>query len=189
MDVDLQRASAIIIAVGAVLFLIAAFLPVSARVFPERSPERRLEHIAAARTMWSVGQVLFGLGALLTPTGTALLAAAARGGATAQLLTASTILLLAAAGLWAWHVYQRGVAPASFTSGSLPTWPVLTYFVVTEVALAVYGIAWLRIDLPAWVGWLTIASMGALLALTVAFRDMIPAAYYLVTLVTAVMLW
>ena len=189
MDIDLQRGSAITIAAGALLFIVAAGLPVSARVFPERSAERRLEHIAAARTMWSVGQALFGLGAVLTVAGVALLARHVPDGTTTQLLQVSTIVLLIGAALWVWHVYQRGVDPPAFTGGSLPTWPVLGYFVLTEAALVLYGWALLRIGLAAWVGWFVIASMAVLFVLTIVFRDMVPAAYYLVTLVTAVMLW
>lgn len=189
MDVDLHQASAITIAAGAMFFIAAAFLPVSMRVFPERSPTRRLEHIASARTQWSVGQVLFGLGAVVTVAGVATLAEHAPDGTASRLLQVSAIVLLIGAALWVWHVYQRGVDPAAFTAGLLPAWPVLGYFILTEAALVVYGVALLRIGLAAWVGWLVIASMAVLFALTIAFRDMVPAAYYLVTLVTAVMLW
>lgn len=189
MDIDLQRASAITLAVGALFFLVAAGLPVSIHVFPEPSPERRLEHIAAARMQWSVGQVLFGLGAIVTVAGVILLGQHVHLGTATRLLNICAVVLLIGAVLWVWHVYQRGVDPTAFTAGALPAWPVLTYFVLTEVALGVYGVALLRIGLPAWVGWLVIVSMAVLFVLTLVFRDMVPAAYYLVTLVTAVMMW
>lgn len=189
MDIDLQRASGITLALGALFFLVAAFLPVSMRVFPEPSPERRLEHIAAARTQWSVGQVLFGLGAIVTVAGVVLLSQDVRVGTATRLLQICAAVLLIGAVVRVRHVYQRGVDPAAFTAGALPAWPVLTYFVLTEVALGVYGVALLHIGLAAWVGWLVIVSMTLLFVLTIAFRDMVPAAYYLVTLITAVMLW
>lgn len=189
MNIDLQRASAGTLVIGAVSFLVAAFLPVSMRVFPELLPERRLEHITAAHTQWSAGQALFGLGALVTAAGVGLLSRSVRVGPTTRLLQVSAAVLLIGAIMWVWHVYQRAVDPAAFTAGTLPSWPVMTYFVLTEVALAVYGVALLRVGLAPWVGSLVIISMAVLFALTIVFRDMVPAAYYLVTLITAVMLW
>lgn len=189
MDINLQRASAITIGVGAIVFLVAASLPVSIHVFPERVPARRLEHIAAARTQWSVGQVLFGVGAVVTVAGVVMLARHAADGPATRLLQISAGVLLLGAALWVWHLYGRSTDPAAFTAGHLPMWPVLAYFVLTEVALGIYGLALLRMGVTAWVGWLVIVSMAVLLVLTIVFRDMVPAAYYLVTLVTALMLW
>lgn len=71
MEISLQRMSATVIILGAVLFMTAAALPVSFRVFPEPSPVRKLERIEASPTAWSVAQVLFALGATLTVVGIA----------------------------------------------------------------------------------------------------------------------
>lgn len=69
-------------------------------------------------------------------------------------------------------------------------WPLALYFLATEVGLAVYGIALLTGGLlPPWVGWVVIGSMALVFALTLITRDMVPAVYYLVTLLTGVMLY
>ena len=56
-------------AVGSLLFLIAAFSPISNRVFPERSAERRERIIRRAPRQWLVAQALFALGSLLAAGG------------------------------------------------------------------------------------------------------------------------
>ena len=65
MEVSAERIGGILIIVGSALFLCAAFtrfLPVS----PERSAARKLEVIRDSPTAWSVRQIMFGLGALVT---------------------------------------------------------------------------------------------------------------------------
>jgi len=189
MEIGLQRVSAIVIILGAVIFMIAAALPVSFRVFPEPSPTRKLQSIEASPTTWSVAQVLFALGATLTVVGIALLAHHFRDRSIAWILQASVGILLPGVLLWMWHLYGRAVDPAAFAAGSLPVWPLAVYFVSTEAGLALYGVALLRTGLPAWVGWMVIGSMALLFVMTLFYRDMVPAVYYLVTLLTAVMLY
>jgi hypothetical protein len=63
-----------VIIFGSALFLGAAFLPISFRVSTKKSATRKLEAIRASPTAWSATQILFGLGALVTAVGVALLA-------------------------------------------------------------------------------------------------------------------
>jgi hypothetical protein len=72
VEVSSVLVSGIVIFVGSALFLCAAFTPISFRVFPEKSATRKLEIIRASPTAWSVTQVLFGLGALVTAIGVGL---------------------------------------------------------------------------------------------------------------------
>ena len=72
MQISLQKMSAIVIILGSVLFLIAAFLPIS-RVFAEPSAVRKLEIIAASPNAWFVAQIFFALGAMVTVTGIAII--------------------------------------------------------------------------------------------------------------------
>lgn len=188
MDLRPQQVAAIVIVVGALAFIGAAALPVSFRVFPEPSPVRRLQHIEASPTSWTVAQVLFGLGATLTVGGIALLIRTL-GEDAARLGRMGVLVLLVGLVPWIWHLYARTVDPAAFAAGSWPVWPLMVYFVLTEVGLAIYGAALLATDLPAWVGWLVIATMALVLAITLITRDMVPAVYYLVTLVTGVVLY
>lgn len=189
MEIGLQRLSAIVIILGAILFMIAAVLPVSLRVFPEPSPIRRLESIQAAPTAWSVAQFLFALGATLTVLGIALLARQFRDQPNVWPLQASVGILLAGLLPWMWHLYARAVDPPAFAAGSLPVWPLALYFLLTEAGLALYGVALLHSGIPQWVGWVVIGSMALFFVLTLIYRDMVPAVYYLITLLTAVLLY
>ena len=72
MNISLQKISAIVIILEPMLFLIAAFSPISNRVFPEPSTARKLEVITAAPTAWLVAQIFFALGVMVTVIGIAL---------------------------------------------------------------------------------------------------------------------
>jgi hypothetical protein len=72
MAISWQKMSALVIILGSVLFLIAAFSPISFRVFPEPSAARKLEVMTASPTAWFVAQILFALGAMVTMIGIAL---------------------------------------------------------------------------------------------------------------------
>jgi hypothetical protein len=188
MNISLQKISAIVIMVGSVLFLIAAFSPIS-RVFPEPSAVRKLEIIVASPNAWFVAQIFFGLGAMLTVIGIAIIGYQSRAQPFAWFIHASVIILFLGASLRLWHVYARAEDPAAFTEGSLSAWPVVLYWVLTPAGLAVFGVALLRSALPQWVGWVMIASMALFLLLTVIFGDIPPFVYYAITLLTGVMLY
>jgi hypothetical protein len=53
---------------------------------------------------------------------------------------------------------------------------------------SILGVALLSTDLPPRVGWMLIISVALLFVLTLIFRDMVPLMFYLVTMVTGVML-
>ena len=188
MDLRLQKLSAILVILGSVLFLIAAFSP-SSRVFPEPSAARKLEIILASPTAWLVAQILFALGAMITVIGIALVAYLARERSYAWLMHTSVAVLLVGGLLWIWHLYERTIDPGAFTADVLPVWPPFLYFVLTEAGLAVFGMALLRSALPQWVGWTVIGSMVLFLVLTLSFGDMVPLVYYLITLLMGVKLY
>lgn len=189
MERGLSQISATVTVVGSVLFLVAAFLPISARVFPQPSSVKKLENINADPGQWFAAQVLFALGTVVTVVGIALYAYYVRQESFGLLVWASVALLTVGALPWLWQVYARAVDPAWFAEGSFPMWPYLFYFLVTEAGLAVFGVALLSSPLPAWVGWIVIVSMVLLAVLTLIFRDMVPLAYYVITLFAGVMLF
>ncbi len=95
MQSSLQKTSAIVIILGSVLFLIAAFLPIS-RVFPEPSAVRKLEIIRDAPNAWLVAQIFFALGAMVTVIGLALVAYRFRDQSFTVLMHASVAVLFLA---------------------------------------------------------------------------------------------
>jgi hypothetical protein len=103
--------SGIVIIIGSALFLCAAFATISFRVLSAKSATRKLEAIRASPTSWSVTQILFGLGGLVTPIGVGLFAYALRRQPSAWLFWASVVVLIPGTVLWLWHVYGRTVDP------------------------------------------------------------------------------
>lgn len=188
MQGRLNHISATVTIVGSILFLVAAFLPIS-RVFAQPSPVKKLEIIDADPGQWLVAQVLFALGAVVTVIGIALFAYYVRQKSFAGLIWASVALLTVGAMPWLWQVYARAVDPPWFAEGLFPMWPYLIYFLVTEVGLAVFGVALLSAPLPTWVGWVVIVSMVALTILTLVFGDMVPLVFYILTLLAGVMIF
>lgn len=188
MQLTADKFAAVMTIVGSVLFLVAAFLPIS-RVFVEPSSVRKLEIINASPDAWTAAQVMFGLGALATVVGLAIAAFQFREQSTTWIAYLSVGLLLLGAFAWMWHLFARMDDPATFAQGLLPAWPLFAYFVLTPAGLAGLGIALLRSPLPDWVGWLLIVSMLFFLIVTAVFRDIPPLVYYVPTLVTGVMLY
>jgi hypothetical protein len=189
VEVSSVGVSGIVMIVGSALFLCAANTPISFRVVaPGRSASRKLEAIRGSPTAWSVTQILFGLGALVTVIGIGVLAYALRRQPSAWLIWASVAVLMLAAVLWLWHLYGRMVDPVAFAEGRWPRWPLLAYFIMTEAGLAILGHSLLRNDLPMWIGWMLISSRLLLFVLTLVYRDMVPLFFYLVTLITGIAL-
>jgi hypothetical protein len=181
------KPSAIVMIAGSILFLIAAFSPIS-RIFGEPDAMRRLEMIMNARTQWTVAQFFFVAGALVMPISIGMFGHQFSGTPLAAYLYGIMGLLLIGALFWSWHVYLRTVDPALFTSGALPAWLFVTYTLLTMVGLALFGWVLLQTGLPPWTGWMMIGSMVALLVLAAAFGDMPPFVYYVFTLIVGIVM-
>jgi hypothetical protein len=113
-----ERVAAIILLVGSVLFIIAAFLPVS-QVFAEPSPAAaKLEIITSNPTALSTAQLLFGLGASIAAIGLGLVAYHLRGmpGAVWAYVVGLAAVILGVV-FWDGHVYLRAVDPEGFVEG------------------------------------------------------------------------
>jgi hypothetical protein len=182
-----DRSSAILIILGAILFMMAAFSPVS-RVFAVPDPAAKLAIIQASPSGWLAAQLLFALGALVTAAGVGLLAARTAGPAASPLAWSAAALAVGAL-LWSWHVYLRAVDPARFTAGEIPFWLFAGYSLLTLIGLALLGLAVLRMGMPAWLAWLCMGGAGILLVLAVLLGDMPPFVYYLITLTVGIILY
>lgn len=188
MEPGTQKVAALIVVAGSVLFLAAAFSPIS-RVYAEPDAARRLEIILAGPNQWLISHLLFGLGAAVTAAGIGWLASALSGRPSAVWLYACAALLLIGAVLWGWHLYLRVADPEAFATRTMPAWHFFAYTFLTQAALVLFGVGLLRTALPPWVGWLAIGSMALFFVLTIITGDMPPFVYYLVTLTAGVMLY
>jgi hypothetical protein len=186
MDMKVLRFGSIVIIIGSVFFLIAAFSPVS-RIFGLPSADRKLEIILSAQNQWMVAQVFFALGALVTAAGIGIIAYHFRGQSFSALMNTAVVILAIGALLWTWHVYLRAIDPQLFVPKGIPVWYFAAYTLLTQIGLAFFGVALLRTELQNWVGWMMIGSMGLFFLLTLIFRDMPPFVYYVVTLIMAYM--
>ena len=182
-----ERVAAIILLVGSILFIIAAFMPVS-RVFAEPSQAAKLEIITSNRTAWSASQVLFGLGASIAAIGLIFVAYHLRstpGAVWAYIGLAAVIL---GAVLWDGHVYLRAVDPEGFVEGRLIGWLLPVYTLLTQVGLLAFGVAYLRAGYPAWLGSITVGGAVIFLILYLVFKDIPPFVYYILTFIAGIRL-
>lgn len=185
----LLRLSAIALLAG-FAFIVGAMLPISWRVFPESSSDRKLAHILTSETQWTVANVLFGVGAAVVAGGILLFALGVDGLAARVVALVSGVLALASLVPWIMHLSARVTDPAAFARGDLPSWWLWAYFILTPVAIALFGVALLLAGglLAAWVGWTLIGTMAVILVATLIAGDMVPAVYYLVALLPGAML-
>ena len=182
------KIGSVIIILGSILFSIAAFSPIS-RIFSIPSPERKLEIILSAPNQWIAAQIFFALGALVTVAGVSIITYYFRNQPFSILLNISVAILFIGASLWIWHVYLRAIDPQLFTDRGIPIWYFATYTFLTQIGLALFGIALLRTEIQNWIGWMVIGSMGLFFVLTIIFRDMPPFVYYVVTLIAGYMMY
>jgi hypothetical protein len=188
MEFIFQKTSASVIILGSIFFLIGAFAPVS-RVFAEPSAVRKLEIIMESRNAWTISQFFFAAGALITVIGIGLSGILFRAHPFSSTIYVSAAFLLVGAIFWIWHVYLRTVDPVAFTEGAIPVWLFVSYTFLTQAGLIMYGAAVLRTGIPEWVGWMMIVSMSLFFLLTIIFKDMPPFVYYIITLVTGIMIY
>ncbi|MGW8315806.1 MAG: hypothetical protein ACWGNV_09425 [Bacteroidales bacterium] len=187
MDTDF-RTSSVLIGLGSVMFLVAAFLPVS-RVYVEPDPEKKLEIILDLKGMWNLSSGLFGAGSLVMVIGWALFVFSFNELSKVIIPLASIILLGTGALLWTWHVTERILHPEGFAKGTNTPYLFWVYSMLTQIGLFLAGWFLLRMPLANWPGWMLIAGSVLLFILMVVFKDMPPFVYYLLTLVLAITLF
>ena len=188
MELTYQKTCALIIVIGSVFFMIAAFSPVS-RVFAISDAGKKLELILNERSAWNISQFFFAAGAAVTVIGLGMTGMIFSNQMNTGLFYFSITLLAAGTILWAWHVYLRAIDPQLFTSGEIPIWLFAGYTFLTQAGLILYGMVLLKSGLSVWVGYMMIGSMILFFILTIIFRDMPPFVYYIITLITGVMIW
>lgn len=181
-----ERLSGIILLIGSVLFIMAAFMPISS-VFTEPVPEKRLAIINAAPDSWRLAQVFFGSGAVVAAIGLFVAYLFLRGKHASAASLIAFLLALIGALLWGWHTYLRAMDPEAFARGSLQLrWLAGAYFILTPAALFAFGIAIRRARYTRWLGWLNIGAAIVFILELIVSGDMIPLLYYVITAITAI---
>ena len=182
----MNKLPAIVIAIGSILFLIAAFMPITTVFVIERDVARVQSRLGE----WNASLTLFGLGGLATAVGLGLLTLQLRGATNAA---ASGYLGFAAMALgavcWSVIIYLRYSLPLE-TVFKEPTfgWWFIAYTLLTQAALIAYGFALFRAGYPRWLGLGTIGLAAASFSAYLVFKDMPPFAHYVITFVIGVSL-
>ena len=188
MESALQKTTALVLGLGSLLFLVAAFLPYS-RIFAEPDTEKKLAIIMEMKKMWTIGQVLFGLGAVVTVIGLGLLSYRFRDLSVARWSHLGVLLMLIGSLLWCWHLWERTIDPESFVKGLQTPYLFVIYSILSQIGLALVGFLLLRSGIANWVGWMFIIGSGLFFLLMVIFKDMPPFVYYVLTMIAAVVMF
>ena len=188
METTLQKSTTIILGLGSLMFLVAAFLPVS-RVFAEPDAGKKLAIILEMRRMWTIGQVLFGLGAMVTVLGLGLLSYGFRDIPAVRWAYLGTGVMFIGSLLWCWHLWERTIDPEAFANGLYARYLFTLYSLFTQLGLVLVGILLLKSCLADWVGWMFIIATGVIFVVMVIFKDMPPFVYYVLTLIASVVLF
>jgi hypothetical protein len=182
-----ERVAAFILLVGSVLFIIAAFMPVS-RVFAEPSPAAKLEIITSSPAAWTASQVLFGLGASIAAIGLGFVVRHLRGTPGAVWAYVGFAAVILGAVFWDGHVYLRAVDPEAFVEGSLIGWLFPAYALLTQLGLLAFGVAYLRAGYPTWLGGITVGGAAIFFIVYIVFKDIPPFVYYILTFMAGIWL-
>ena len=182
-----ERVAAIILLVGSVLFIIAAFMPVS-QVYVAPTPAAKLEIIYSDRTAWISSQVLFGLGASIAAIGLGFVAYHLRTTPGAFWAYIGLVAVILGAVLWDGHVYLRAIDPEAFVEGRLIGWLFPAYALLTQLGLLAFGVAYLQAGYPAWLGGITVAGAVIFFIIYLVFRDIPPFVYYILTFIAGIRL-
>jgi hypothetical protein len=179
---------AILIAIGSILFLIAAFLPVS-KVYALPTPEMKLAIINKSRQTWQISQILFFFGSLFVALGVVIFAFSNKEKSTLVPLYFAAALLIIGLASWSWHLYLRTIDPVAFVHGALPVWHFKLYTVFTLTALFLIGFALFGMKFPTWGSWTIMIGSALFFVLFIIFKDLPPFALYLLGLIVAFLLF
>lgn len=182
----MNKMTGIVIVIGSILFLIAAFMPITT-VFVIK---RDVAIVQSRLVEWVASLILFGSGGVITVVGMGLLTLHLRGihqGAGASSLGFAAM----AVGVVCWSVivYLRYSLPLEivFKEPVFGGWFV-AYTLLTQIALVGYGVALSQAGFPRWLGFSTIGLAAASVIAYLVFKDMPPLAHYVITLVIGVAL-
>lgn len=181
---DLESWSGWALIIGGLMFFVAAFNP-SSQVFMNADLGQKLEIVRSRKGLWVASQGFFGMGAVVTAVGVALLAARQRQ-PPGDLLWFAAAAFLVGALLWGLHTYQRAVDPEAFLRAELTAWLFPVYTVLTLAGLFMVGISIPLVGYPTLLGYALAIGGAIMLVAYLALGDLPPFFIYILTLVLGV---
>jgi hypothetical protein len=189
----MQNWAAIVLIAGAILFFMAAFSPVSTRVFRvDIAPQEQIQIVTDDRTGWVMTSILFGAGSVVAAIGLFLFARTVSStveSSTSALAHGAAIIAFIGALFWVIvNVLRIAHTPEQvFLEGSLlGGWLFPLYTVMTQAALIAVGYVLLQTGFSAWLGWGMIVLVSLTVLAMIIFRDMPPFVHYVWVLVMGI---
>jgi hypothetical protein len=167
---------ATLLLLGSIVFVAAAFLPVS-RVYMLRTAEERFALMQERSAEWHTHLAGMGGGAAIAAGGMALLPVALGAAATAPAMIAA-VAVPAGTVLWLRHLHLRVTDPDGFADRTNPHWHFALYTVLMQVGLLAMALALFRLGAPTWMWVVPAAGTGLTVLAFVVFQDVPPFAHY-----------
>lgn len=155
-----NRLAGIVLILGAVLVIIASSLP--PRIYQASSGQDRLRMIADRRQAWIVSNALLALGGVVTAAGLALLSLHLRQQVSPWLNATAVGAAVLGGVFFATYVLARMVDPEPYFATYTIPWQAWAFFWLTELALALYAVAFLGSDFPNWLTYVSFAVVGGM---------------------------
>lgn len=189
----MQKLAGMGLIVGSVLFMIAAFTPLTFRVIMA-DVQQRVDLIQKERVGWVLLNILFGAGSVVAVVGLALFAQHVQGMGDNTTVRVAGYLSAAIAALgalcWVIIVYNRATLPPQELGSSLSinNWIFPAYTLLTQIALIVVGFVLIQSGYPTWLGWGMLVLGGLSIVAYLVFKDMPPFVHYVLLLVMGIVL-
>lgn len=190
----MQKLAGIVLIIGSLLFVVAAFAPITNRVVMASDAQKRVEYIQNDQIGWLLVNILFGAGSVIAIVGLGLFVRHVQGIGDNQSVKLVSYLSLAAAAfgalLWVIISYNRvALAPQELASNlGVNTWLFPAYTLFTQFALMIVGFLLIQSGYPRWQGWGMLGLAGLSLVAFLLFKDMPPFAHYVPLLVMGIAL-
>jgi hypothetical protein len=187
------RISGIVLIIGVICFFVGVALPVVSDVFQTSDKTLQLQYIEANPDQWELGNLLVGIGGIITALGILLFSFALQQTDSDSRVIAMSYVAAIAAGLASallmWICYKRSTLPPAEVADNLNinSWAYPVYAVFTALGILLVGFIIMRLYSKI-AGGLVIVVDGILLLILIATGDLPPVAYYVLTLIIGITL-
>ena len=189
-SMELTRVAGLVMIAGFGLF-VSGFSVGPPRIFEETELEARLWIIGEHPSRWKLVMWLGGLQPLVTAFGFLLLSVSLLGRQSTLLLAMGAASFIVAGVFVAAGIRGNIANPGAYLDRASQSPQTVGYLLLTALAGIIYGMVFLRADLPDWLGYITLGS-AALVPLLAIFKSSVAystiMAFYFVTFVVGFVL-